>query len=168
MMSSEPTFASVYDGRLSAFVEQRLAADERARPGGITPEWSARPGAGPDHAYILVGDDRSTVAKVHPSVSAYVTSHSPARGDREIAAHRRTLARFNRELQADPYGDAGRHARRACALAVADIACIWAGHRDFQMVWAHFAALEQDAPFTADDRLVHPTGMQVITGTSTV
>lgn len=165
-MSSEPTFASVYDGRLSAFVEQRLAADERARPAGITPEWTSRPGAGPDHAYILVGDERSTVAKVHPSAAAYVTSHSPARGDREIAAHRRTLARFNRELAREPIGLP--HARRACALAVADIACIWAGHPDFKMSWAHFAALDEDAPFTPDDRLVHPTGMQIITGTSTV
>jgi hypothetical protein len=137
----EPTFASVYDGRLAAFVEARLDEDTTANR---TP---------------VDGQHGCCCGRCTPALPVYLDRWCTARTAREIAGHRRILARFNRarqethemgplmwaQFRADLAGGL-----RASALALADVACTWSDHPDFQAEWAHFCALDENAPTLKD------------------
>jgi hypothetical protein len=89
-----------------------------------------------------------------PALPAYLDRWSTARTTRQIAGHRRILARFNQarremelgEILTSTFRAEMAGTLRASALALADVACAWSDHPDFCREWADFCELDSVAP----------------------
>jgi hypothetical protein len=98
--------------------------------------------------YDVDGKHGCCCGRCAPGLARYLDRWCNARVFREVAAHRRILARYNAaaERYAAERKDDLLAERRMAALALADVAGVWAEHPHFQAQWAHFAALDEDAP----------------------
>jgi hypothetical protein len=121
---------------LRAFIEARLAEDERAAL-AIKPElrgWQTA-GGWPEHyptkvvsgEVLIVDDDADMATEVMP----HIVRHDPARVLREVAAKRALLLEIDSELADDPSVIEGMTGDRLQIMA-----SVWSDHPDFRTEWA--------------------------------